>query len=105
MAACTVGYKVLFTTVKSVALLDTSSLLAANPEYCVLVALSPVLVPLVLLNTVKSASVTYLLFKLSAISAVVASAQAVTKPLASYVILVFVAPVIGEFAAVKLAAL
>ena len=40
----------------------TSALLAANPEYCVLVALSPVLVPLVLLNTVKSASVTYLLF-------------------------------------------
>ena len=43
------------------------------------------------------ASVTYLLLVESAISAVVASAQAVTSPFASYVILVLVAHVIATF--------
>jgi hypothetical protein len=46
-------------------------------------------------NALSCASVTYLLFVLSAISAVVASAQAVTNHLASYVIFVFVAQVIA----------
>jgi hypothetical protein len=43
------------------------------------------------------ASVTYLLSLLSTISAVVASAHAVTNQLLSYVILVLVAQVIEEF--------
>ena len=47
--------------------------------------------------TVNWASVTYLLFVLSAMSAVVASAQAVTSQSASYVIFVFVAHVITVF--------
>jgi hypothetical protein len=58
---------------------------------------SHVLVQLVLPITTNCASVTYLLLELSAISAVVASAQAVTKPLASYVIFVLVAQVIAAF--------
>lgn len=44
------------------------------------------------------ASVKYLLLLLSAMSAVVASAQAVTSPFVSYVIFVLVAPVIAPLA-------
>ena len=60
-----------------------SCLLAAKPLYNELTALSPVFVPLVLPITVRFASVTYRLFVLSAMSAVVASAPAVTNPFAS----------------------
>jgi len=58
---------------------------------------SPAFVPEVFASFVFSASVTYLLSAESAISAVVASAPAVTSPFASYVIFVFVAPVIAPF--------
>ena len=63
------------------------------------IALSPVFVPLVFPTTARFASVTYRLFVLSAISAVVAAAPAVTNPFASYVIFVLVAPVIELFGA------
>ena len=59
---------------------------------------SPVFVPLVFPITTSCASVTYRLFELSAMSAVVASAPAVTSPFESYVIFVLVAPVIQAFA-------
>ena len=52
-------------------------------DFTVAVVSSPLLVPLVLPITVNCASVTYLLLVLSAISAVVASAHAVTNHLAS----------------------
>lgn len=58
---------------------------------------SQVFVPLVFPITVNCASVTYLLLEESAISAVVASAPAVTNHLVSYVILVFVAHTIATF--------
>ena len=48
-------------------------------------------------NFVRSASETYLLLELSDISAVVASAPKVIKPLVSYVTFVFVAHVIATF--------
>lgn len=57
----------------------------------------PEFVPEVFASFVFSASVTYLLSAESAISAVVASAPAVTSPFASYVTFVFVAPVIAPF--------
>ena len=58
-------------------------LLVASQEYRLLTALSPEFVPLVFHITVSCASVTYLLFVESEISAVVASVQAVTSPFAS----------------------
>ena len=64
-------------------LLEVSSLELAKPLYCEFVALSPEFAPLVLFTTVNCASVTYLLFALSAISAVVASVPVVTRPFAS----------------------
>lgn len=57
----------------------------------------PEFVPEVFASFVFSASVTYLLSAESAISAVVASAHAVTSHFASYVTFVFVAPVIAPF--------
>ncbi len=71
---------------------------AARPEYWLFVALSPVFVQLVFPITVRFASVTYRLLLESAISAVVASAPAVTSPFASYVTFVLVAPVIAPLA-------
>lgn len=61
----------------------------------------PEFVPVVFVSFVFSASVTYLLSAESAISAVVASAPAVTSPFASYVTFVFVAPTIAPLLCTK----
>jgi hypothetical protein len=82
--------------------LAVSSQVVCNNQEFVFGALSQVLVQLVFHITTKFASVTYLLFKLSAISAVVASVHQVTKPFASYVIFVLVAQVIAEFSSIIL---
>ena len=63
----------------------------------VAVVSSPVLVQLRLPIVTRLASVTYLLFVESAISAVVAESPHITSPLASYVIFVLVAPVMLAF--------
>jgi hypothetical protein len=73
------------------------SVVIHNLVFIVDIVSSQVFVLLVFPITVFCASVQYLLSVLSAISAVVESAQEVTKPLASYVILVFVAQVIAVF--------
>ena len=61
---------------------------------------SPVFIPDKFPISSRSASVTYLLFIESLISAVVAATPFVTSPLLSKVILVYVPPTIGRFSSI-----